>query len=212
MARVIVAISGASGAAVAVDVLHLLKERAVEVHLIVSHWGAITLEHETGMRTRDLQPLVHTIHSNKNMASALASGSYPVDAMAIVPCSARTLGAIAQGTDPSLLGRAADVCLKERRKLVCALRETPLSAIHLANALAVTNAGGIVAPLVPTFYANPHSVSDIVHDMASRIVESLGFRVESSPHWGENTGLEIHRSDAPALSESSSDNIHALNN
>lgn len=197
MTRVIIGISGASGAAVAVEVLTLLKEFPVDVHLIVSHWGAITLEHETGLRARDLQPLVHTIHSNKNLASPLASGSYLVDAMVIVPCSARTLAAIAHGTDPTLLGRAADVCLKERRKLICALRETPLSAIHLANALTVTNAGGIVAPLVPTFYAHPHSVRDIVHDMAARIVESIGFRVADSPHWGENTRLDIHRTGAP---------------
>lgn len=189
--RLVVGISGASGAAIAVAALRLLADEGVETHLVMSRWGAITLEHETGLRRRQVAELAHTTHGNDNLAAPIASGSYPIDGMLIVPCSARTLGAVATGTGDTLLARAADVCLKERRTLVCALREAPLSAIHLSNALAVSQAGGVIAPLVPAFYARPRSLDELVLDMAGRLVALCGVQTPAAPRWGEDLGLEL---------------------
>lgn len=190
MARIVVGISGASGAAVAVEALELLRVAGVETHLVVSKWGGVTLEHECGLKPRDLSSMVAVVHSNGNLAASISSGSFSVDAMLIVPCSARTLGSIAAGSGESLIGRAADVMLKERRRLVLALREAPLSAIHLQNALTATEAGAVVYPLVPTFYARPTSVESIVTAMAARLLELCGVATPELPRWGQTLNLE----------------------
>ncbi|WOF22975.1 UbiX family flavin prenyltransferase [Microbacterium betulae] len=188
-ARVVVGITGASGAAVAVRVVEMLREAGTETHLVVSRWGRATLEHECGMGVRDLAPLVADIHSNGDMAAPISSGSFGVDATLVVPCSARTLGSIAAGTGDTLVARAADVALKERTRLVLAVREAPLSSIHLRNALAVSEAGGVVHPIVPTFYARPASVAELVDDIAARLVALCGVR---SPlrRWGVDLGID----------------------
>ncbi len=188
--RVVVGISGASGAAIAVDALRLLAEAGIETHLVVSKWGRVTLEHECGMGVRELHPLVASVHSNGDMAAPISSGSFPIDATLIVPCSARMLGAIASGSSDTLIARAADVALKERTRLVLALREAPLSTIHLRNALTVTEAGGIVYPIVPTFYARPSSVEEVVRDTAARLVSLCGVETEGLRRWGDDLGLE----------------------
>lgn len=190
IAKIVVGISGASGAAVAVEAIELLRRAEVETHLVVSKWGGVTLEHECGLKPRDLASRVTAVHSNADLAAPISSGSYPVDAVLVVPCSARTLGTVATGCGESLISRAADVALKERRRLVLALREAPLSAIHLRSALTVTEAGGVVYPLVPTFYAKPTSVDSLVTAMAARLLELCGVTTPELPRWGETLDLD----------------------
>lgn len=187
--RVVVGISGASGTGVAVRLLQLLAAAEVEVHLIVSRWGAATLKHETGLVVRDLGEFVHTTHHNEDLAAPISSGTFPVDAVTVAPCSARSLGSIAAGTGDTLISRVADVALKERRRLVLALRETPLSTIHLRNALEVSRAGGTIYPLMPAFYGLPTSVDDIVNDMAERIAGLCGVALPNPMIWGEHLDL-----------------------
>jgi phenylacrylic acid decarboxylase len=138
---------------------------------------------------RSLHPLVHAVHSDHDLAAPISSGSFRCEATLIVPCSARTLGAIASGSGDTLISRAADVAIKERRRLVLALREAPLSSIHLRNALQVSDAGGIVYPLVPTFYANPVDVHQLTEQMAARLVDLCGFETDALPKWSESIGL-----------------------
>jgi 4-hydroxy-3-polyprenylbenzoate decarboxylase len=189
MAIIVVGISGASGSAVAVEALRLLKQSGAETHLVVSKWGGITLEHECGMKLRELYPLVEAVHSNLDLAAPIASGSFRCDATLIAPCSTRTLGSLATGSGDTLISRAADVAIKERRRLVLGLREAPLSSIHLRNALRVSDAGAVVYPLVPTFYAQPVSVQAVVRDMAARLIELCGIETDALPRWGETVDL-----------------------
>jgi len=187
--RIAVGISGASGAAVAVEVLRLLREVSVETHLVVSKWGAVTLQHECGVTPRALYPLVEGVHSNGDLSSPLSSGSFRCDAALIVPCSVRTLGLVAAGTGDTLISRAADVALKERRRLVLGLREAPLSSIHLRNAKAVSDAGGIIYPLVPAFYARPISLEQLIRDIAARLLDLCGVETAAVPRWSESVDL-----------------------
>lgn len=187
--RIVVGISGASGAAVAVEALRLLAATDVETHLVVSKWGGVTLEHECGMKPRELHPLVHAVHAAGDLAAPISSGSFRVDATLIVPCSARTLGAIATGAGDTLLCRAADVALKERRRLVLGLRESPLSSIHLRNAATVSDAGAIVAPLTPAFYARPSTMESAITAMAARLLDHCGIEVDALPRWGQDVDL-----------------------
>ena len=175
------------------DVLQKLQGAGVETHLIASKWGAITLEHETGLTVKDLWQYVHEVHGNANMAAPVSSGSFLFDAMVIVPCSARTIGTIASGSGDTLLSRAADVALKERRRLVLALREAPLSDIHLRNSLEVSRAGGIIFPLVPAFYSRPTTVEEVVGSLGSRILDLCGVTQSHTARWGEDIGLDLGR-------------------
>ena len=188
--RVVIGISGASGAAVAVKALQLLAPLDIEVHAVVSSWGKVNLQHECERSPDDLRPLVHRLHSNKDLASPLASGSFRIDATLIVPCSARTLGTIATGTGDGLISRAADVALKERRRLVLGLRESPLSSIHLRNALTISDAGGMIVPLSPAFYAQPAGIDDLVTALAARLLDHCGIEVPELPRWGETVDLD----------------------
>lgn len=197
MPRIIVGISGASGAAVAVEAIRQLQRAEVETHLVISKWGAVTLQHECDMTPRDVAPLVTAVHSNADLAAPISSGSFRCDAMLVAPCSARTLGTIATGTGESLISRAADVMLKERRRLVLGLREAPLSSIHLRNALTVSDAGGMIYPLVPTFYARPESLDDVITAMAARLVELCGIDTPELPRWGETVDLDPRRNSTP---------------
>lgn len=156
---------------------------------MVSKWGAVNLEHECGLKVRELHGLVSAVYGDGDMTAPISSGSFRCDAMLIAPCSARTLGAIASGSGDTLISRAADVALKERRRLVLALREAPLSSIHLQNALRVSDAGGIVYPLVPTFYAKPLGIEELVDQIAARLVDLCGIETSSLPIWGESVDL-----------------------
>lgn len=195
MPRIIVGITGASGAAVGIRTLELANQEGVETHAVISSWGLVNLRHELGMRLEDVKNLATHLHSNRDLASEIASGSYPVDAMIIVPCSARTLGTIATGTGDTLISRAADVTLKERRKLILAIRESPLSSIHLNNALTVSNAGAFVVPLSPSFYTLPPSIDEMITVLSARLLDHAGINSPALPRWAGASSLNIGDAD-----------------
>ncbi len=172
--RVIVGISGASGAVYGLELLRELSRQGHEVHAVLSAYGEKVLAHECGMGRKDLLPFVHALYGQDDMAAPIASGSFSVTAMAVAPCSMRSLAAIATGLAGNLLCRAADVMLKERRNLILAVRETPLSALHLENMLKLARLGVGITPLCPGFYHAPASVDDLVRTMVGRIMESMG--------------------------------------
>lgn len=169
--RIIVGISGASGAIYGVRLLEALKEAGVETHLVVSKMGQVTLAHETGYTLPQLQKLASKFYSAQDLGAAISSGSFKTAGMVVAPCSMRSLAEIATGVSSSLLTRAADVVLKERRRLVLMVRETPLNAIHLRNMLTVTEAGAIVAPPVPAFYNRPQSLQEVVDHSIARVLD-----------------------------------------
>ncbi len=177
---VVLAVTGASGAALGVATLDLLVSLNVRVHLVVSDSGSRTLAHEVGAEAYGRMLLkAHRTYDNKDIGSAIASGSFPVAGMIVAPCSMKTLAAISTGLSQNLISRAADVQLKERRRLVLLTRETPLHLGHLRNMVTVTEMGAIVMPPVPAFYNRPESVQDVVDHLARRAVDLLGLPV---PH------------------------------
>jgi len=172
--KIAIGISGASGAAYGIRLLERLKEAGAETHLVVSHWGEYTITQETGLNMHEVKALASASYRADDMAAPLSSGSFRIDAMAIVPCSMKTLAGIATGFSEDLLMRAADVCLKERRPLILAVRETPLSRIHLDNMLKATDAGTIIMPPMPALYTNPTTVDELIDQSVFRIMEKLG--------------------------------------
>jgi 4-hydroxy-3-polyprenylbenzoate decarboxylase len=184
--RLIVGISGASGAAYGVRALEALRELGVETHLVVSKAAELTLAAETDRSSADLIGLVHTRHRIGDVGAPIASGSFETLGMLIVPCSMKTLAEIAYGTAGNLMTRAADVALKERRRLVLAPRETPLHLGHLRAMVQVTEIGAVVAPPVPAFYAKPTSVADIVDQTVGRLLDLFGLRWGRTKRWGED--------------------------
>ena len=190
--RIIVAISGASGAVYGARLLQVLRGLpGIETHLVVSDAGWRNLQHELGMERPAAQALAHQVHDVNNVGAAIASGSFQCHAMVVVPCSMRTLAAIAHGLADNLLTRAADVMLKERRRLVLMVRETPLHLAHLRNMVAVTEMGGIVCPPLPAFYLRPQTVEDVVNHSVARVLDLIDVDHQLAPRW---QGLE---SDAP---------------
>lgn len=172
--RIIVGISGASGAVYGVRLLQVLQGCAgVESHLVVSDAGWRNLRHELGMEADTVEALAHEVHDARNVGATIASGSFQSAGMVIAPCSMRTLAAVAHGLSDNLLTRAADVVLKERRRLVMLVRETPLHLVHLRNMVSVTEMGAIVCPPVPAFYLRPQSVTDIVDHSVARALDLL---------------------------------------
>ena len=182
--RLIVAITGASGAIYGVRLLERLRELPVETHLIATKWARVTIEHETGRSFAEVKQLADHFYSENDQAAAVSSGSFLTDGMVIAPCSTKTLAAIANGFAYNLVCRAADVVLKERRRLVLVVRETPLHATHLRNMLTLTEMGAIVAPPVPGFYALPRSIDDIVDQTVERLLDQFDFRLDSPYRWG----------------------------
>ena len=193
MKRLIVGITGASGAIYGVRILERLRDLPVETHLIASRWARVTIEHETDYSFSDVKRLADVVHSEDDQAATISSGSFLTEGMVIAPCSTKTLAAIANGFSYNLICRAADVVLKERRRLVVAVRETPLHAAHLKNMLALTEMGATVAPPVPAFYSKPASLDEIVDQTVVRLLDQFDFRVESDTRWA---GLQPKR-DAP---------------
>ena len=182
--RVIVAISGASGAVYGVRLLEVLQTCAgIESHLVVSDAGWRTLRHELDMDAASVEALAHTVHDARNVGASIASGSFQCAGMVIAPCSMRTLAAVAHGLSDSLLTRAADVVLKERRRLVLMVRETPLHLGHLRNMVSVTEMGAIVCPPVPAFYLRPQSVADIVDHSVARALDLLDIPHPLAARW-----------------------------
>ena len=182
--RLIVGITGASGAIYGVRLLGMLQNMThVETHLVVSHAAGLTLRHETGLSVNDVASLADHVYDVGNMAAAIASGSFRNDGMIIAPCSMKTLSAIAHAYGDNLMTRAADVVLKERRRLVLMVRETPLHLVHLKNMQSVTEMGGIIYPPVPAFYCKPESVAEMVDQTLRRVLELFGIVDESIIRW-----------------------------
>ena len=175
--------TGAPGAIYGIRALECLREAGVETHLVMSRWGLKTLLHETTWTRTRVESLAHTVYSPSDMGAAIASGSFRTDGMIVAPCSARTLGAIAQGVGEHLIHRAADVVLKERRRLVLVVRETPLSDIHLENMLKLSRMGVVILPPMPAFYTNPVTVDDVVDQTVARMLDQFGVEVSGTPRW-----------------------------
>ncbi len=182
--RLIVAISGASGAVYGARLLQVLRETpAIETHLVVSEAGWQNLELEHGMDRATAESLAHRVHDVRDVGAALASGSFRCDGMVIAPCSMRTLAAVAHGLGDNLITRSADVMLKERRRLVLMVRESPLNLAHLRNMVSVTEMGAVVCPPIPAFYMRPRSVAEIVDASLARVLDLLDVPHDLSLRW-----------------------------
>jgi len=169
--RLIIGISGASGAVLGVRALQLLQDSNIQTHLVISKAAIQTINSETDYSVEQIRDLADEVHQASNIGAAISSGSFKTRGMLIAPCSIKTMGEISSGVTSNLLSRAADVVLKERRRLVLMLRESPLHAGHLKHALAVTEAGAIIAPPVPAFYTKPETVDDIVTQTVARSLD-----------------------------------------
>jgi len=182
--RLVVALTGATGAVYGVRLLQQLSGTpGVETHLVVSDAAALTLHQETGMQRRDLEAFAHVVHKNRDIGASIASGSFQSDGMVIAPCSMKTLAAVALGLSDNLIARAADVMLKERRRLVLMVRETPFNLAHLRNMTSVTEMGGIVFPPLPSFYHKPASIEEMVDHTVGRVIDLLGIEHALAPRW-----------------------------
>lgn len=182
--RIVVAITGASGAVYGARLLQVLRSMAgFESHLVVSDAGWRNLQHEGKMDRASVETLADQVHDAHNVGAALASGSFQCSAMVVAPCSMRTLAAVAHGLSDNLITRAADVMLKERRRLVLVVRESPLHLVHLRNMVSVTEMGGIICPPLPAFYLRPRSVSDIVDHSVARVLDLLDISHDLAPRW-----------------------------
>jgi 4-hydroxy-3-polyprenylbenzoate decarboxylase len=184
--RVIVGISGASGAQYGIRLLEACRQLELETHLVISKAGEITITQETDTSVSDVKALATETHNPLNIGASIASGSFKTDGMVIIPCSIRSMSEIATGVTSGLLTRAADVTLKERRKLIIGLRETPLHTGHLRSMTQLSEMGAIIAPPVPAFYTRPQSVDDIVDQFVGHVLNLLGVDNPLSRQW---TGL-----------------------
>ena len=178
--RLIVGITGASGSIFGVRLLEMLQGTGIETHLIMSRWGARTLVHETSYTPEQVNALASVVHPLTDQGASISSGSFVTMGMVIAPCSVRTLAAIAHGLGDNLIHRAADVILKERRKLVLAVREAPLSEIHLENMLKLARMGVVFAPPMPAFYARPATIDEMVNYTCVRLLDQLGIHVDTT--------------------------------
>lgn len=181
--RVVVAITGATGAIFGVRILEMLAAAEVETHLCISRWGQRTLEHETGLSVAVVRALATEVHGANDQSASISSGSFVTAGMIIAPCSMRTLAAISYGLTDNLVARAAEVTLKERRRLVLMTREAPLTEVHLENMLRITRMGGIISPPMPAFYSHPADLAEMVDHIAVRAVDQLGVHLDEMPRW-----------------------------
>ena len=185
--RIIVAISGASGAVYGVRLLQVLRDTpGIESHLVVSSAGWRNVQEEHGLQRADIEALADHVHDIANIGASIASGSFQCSGMVVAPCSMRTLAAIAHGLSDNLITRAADVQLKERRRLVLMVRESPLSLIHLRNMVSATEAGAIICPPMPAFYLRPQSVDDVVDFSVARALDLLDVPHTLAARWNGN--------------------------
>jgi len=182
--RLIVAITGASGASYGVRLLQVLSSMPeIETHLVVSEAGLLNLQQELDMSLKQLEALAEVTHHIDNVGATIASGSFQSDGMVVAPCSMRTLAAVAHGLSDNLIARAADVMLKERRRLILMVRETPFNLAHLRNMTSVTEMGGIIYPPLPCFYHKPQTINDIIDQTVSRVIDLLGLPHMLAPRW-----------------------------
>jgi 4-hydroxy-3-polyprenylbenzoate decarboxylase len=181
--KLIVGITGATGTIFGIRLLELLKNAAVESHLVISKWGARTLVHETPHTVEYVKGLAACTYSDSDQGAAISSGSFITDGMAIAPCSMRSLAAIANGQGDNLIHRAADVILKERRKLVLMVRESPLNDIHLENMLKLSRMGVVIIPPVPAFYNHPKNLDDMINHIVMRVLDQFGLHTDPVSRW-----------------------------
>ena len=181
--RLVVGISGASGVIYGVRMLELLRDTDVETHLVMSKSAELTLAYETELKPKEVKALASVNHPATDIGAAISSGSFPTMGMVIVPCSIRTMSEIATGVTSSLVSRAADVVLKEKRRLVLALRETPLHGGHLRTMTTLADIGAVVAPIVPAFYAKPKTVDDIINHTVGRLLDFFGIETKVVRRW-----------------------------
>ena len=191
--RLIVGITGATGTILGVRLLQVLKEANIETHLVLSNWGARTLVHETSYSVRQVQELASRHYGSLDQGAPVSSGSFITEGMVVCPCSVRSLAAIAQGHGDSLVHRAADVVLKERRKLVLVVRETPLSDIHLENMLKLSRMGAVIFPPVPAFYNQPKTIDQLVDQTVLRILDQFGLHLSSPDRWSGKMAVATER-------------------
>jgi 4-hydroxy-3-polyprenylbenzoate decarboxylase len=181
--RLVVGISGASGVIYGVRLLELLRETDVETHLVMSKSAEVTLAYETNYKPKDVKALASVNHPATDIGAAISSGSFPTMGMVIAPCSIRTMSEIATGVTSSLLSRAADVVLKEKRRLVLAVRETPLHGGHLRTMTTLSDIGAVIAPIVPAFYNRPETVDDIINHTVGRLLDLFGIDTGIVKRW-----------------------------
>ena len=187
--KLILGITGATGAIYGVRILERLREAGVETHLVISRWGARTLLHETPHSREHVESLATVSYASADMGAAISSGSFHTDGMIVAPCSAKTLAAIAHGFGENLIHRAADVILKERRRLVLMVREAPLSDIHLENMLKLSRMGAQILPPMPAFYNHPRTVDDVVDHTVWRVLDQFGLDAGGAARWSGEMGV-----------------------
>jgi 4-hydroxy-3-polyprenylbenzoate decarboxylase len=181
--KLIIGITGATGTIFGVRLLQMLQGSGIESHLVMSKWGSRTLLHETGYGVDEVQQMATRYYAVGDQGAAISSGSFLTKGMVVAPCSVRTLAAIANGYGDNLLHRAADVILKERRKLVLVVRETPVSDIHLENMLKLSRMGVVIIPPVPAFYNHPQTIDDIVNHIVVRILDQFDIHLDTANRW-----------------------------
>ena len=183
MRRLIIGMTGSTGAIFGVRMLEALKGSEVETHLIISKWAQRTLEHETRYTVEQVRGLATVVHSQGDMGASISSGSFKTEGMVVIPCSVRTLAGIANGYGEHLVHRAADVVLKERRRLVLVVRETPFSEVHLENMLKLAHMGVVILPPVPAFYNHPQSIEQLVDHTVMRILDQFDIHLDLTRRW-----------------------------
>jgi flavin prenyltransferase len=183
--RLVVGMTGASGIAYGIRALEVLKQVGIETHLILSKAAELTMTYETDLKSNDLRALASVWYASGDIGAAVSSGSFRTMGMLIVPCSVRTMSEIATGVTGTLMSRAADVALKERRRLVLGVRETPLHSGHLRTMLQLSEMGAVVAPLVPAFYSRPQSLEDIVDHTVGRLLDLFDIETDIVKRWKE---------------------------
>lgn len=193
--RLVVAMTGATGAIYGIRLLEALRESSkVEIHLVLSRWAERTISLETSYSPEQVKELADCCYDVADVGAPIASGSFPAAGMVIIPCSMKTVAAIANGYADNLIARAADVMLKERRRLVVVARETPFNEIHLENMLRLTRAGGLIVPPVPAFYFRPQTIDDLVNHLVGRVLDLLEIPNRLVRRWGE-----VEETEAPSL-------------
>jgi len=194
MKRLVVAITGASGAMYGIRLLQWLRESAqVETHLMISDAGVLSMHYELDMKRKDVEALADVVHSVRDVGACVASGSFQSEGMIVAPCSMKTLGSVAHGLSDNLISRAADVMLKERRRLVLMVRETPFNLAHLRNMTSVTEMGGIIYPPLPALYQKPQSIEDMVDHTTGRVLDLFGIQQTLAPQW---QGIKLQRAES----------------
>jgi 4-hydroxy-3-polyprenylbenzoate decarboxylase len=182
--RLVIAITGASGVIYGIRTLEVLKKLNVETHLILSEWGSKNINIETDKTTDYVRSLSTRYYDDKNMAASVSSGSFKIDGMVIIPCSMKTLASIANALDDSLVSRAADVCIKEQRKLVLVPRETPLSRIHLKNMTRLASTSSVILPAMPGFYHRPKTIDDLINHVVGKVLDQFNIDHRLFKRWG----------------------------